>query len=469
MSFSFCPWSSVKLFPSKSLEDIPKITMKVVGTCFTDNMFPTNGDSCNTTVWKGRSVTWLLDIIQLMNISLPDVEVVTKLSPSKVTHPLIQTVSDGRVDALFVRVGMTYQRSKLVGFSGPIDFIESVVISKKRTNELSGDFLYQTFDLPSFGMVTASILLISFATWISQKHEHSIVPLIPCTFYTFGNALGLGLPDMMTVGISTRQKAVLIIHGLMFLVLSKSFSGTIMASILAQRPPAQIDNLWDVAKMPSLKIICSSGTFWYEDLMSHPATALMEDRIEIRPLLKRDPLVVKQTLNDLYHGTHVLIGHGDTLSEILEISGEYLEDQFHHSDPIMSWPTAFPLSKEKSTSTQKISMGIHWLKAFGLFNKRLASAVPATLSDVLVHHHPNECVRRGDSCVRATDDKKSANTARRRRLQALLQINRNKAFTLNHLRVMFFFLLVGLLLSTTSFIIEVVGFKLAKRTTSPRA
>ena len=427
--------------------------MKVIGTCFPDYIYPVNGEFCNTTIWRGYGVTWILDLVQLMNISLSEVEMVTELSPSNVTHPWIQTLVDGKADIVPAKAGITHSRYQFVDFSHSIEYIETRIFSKKQPKKLMGNFIYKTFDTPSFVMILISLVCISIAIWMFQNQRNN-VSLSACAFYTFGNCLARGLPNVLQTDINGRQKIINGIHGLMIVVLCNTFSGTITASLLSNQVPKQIDSLWDIAKRPSLKIITARGTFWHEDLLNHPAIHLLKDRIEIRPLLKRNPSDMKKVLSDVFLGTHVLIGYGEntghesTLAEMITFSDLYVDDQFHSSKPIMSRPAAFALPKSPSTTTKKISTGLSWLKAFGLFKKEH--------SGEFVQYHGNECRPQNANCPRPLSDEKSTNPVNRRGLQPLGVEQNRVVFGIEHLKMMFLLLAFGLCMSTLTFVAEII-------------
>lgn len=429
--------------------------MRVIGVCFLDKIYSVAGESCDTTIWKGTGTTFLMNLVQMMNISLADIEIVTELSPSNITHPFIQTVLDGKADLIPIEAGMTYSRHKLVDFSGPVGYVESCIFSKKRTNQAVGNFLTKTFDIYSFGAIIVSTLLVSLTLWISQKGFENRISFGGCTLYTIGNCLAQGLPNLFKVGMSERQRLILVIHGLMLVVLAKSFSGTILASLVSQSKPSQIESLWDVAKSPSLKMITDGGTFWYEDLMNHSATAQMKDRIEMRDLLKADPVKTNEALDELFAGTHVLIGYQDYLNIILEQSDKYMEDDFHKSKPIMTRPSAIALSKSPTMISKKISLGMHWLTAFELYDQGDTGE--------FIEHHKDECKsKESRNCPRTPEKDRSSNIVKKHRLLALRTTKRNSAFTTKHFKLMFYIIAFGLCLSSVAFIIEIVTFKYAQ-------
>ena len=400
-------------------------------------------------------MTWALDILQLINISLSDIEIVTELSPSNITHPLIQTISDGKADLLAVSAGMTHSRYSLVDFSGATGFSETVIFSKKQRMEIGGNFLAMTFDLPTYVLAMLSVMLVSLTFWLSQNRLQPQPSLGPCTLYTVGNSLAGGLPTIMVDRISGRQKCILGIYGLMILVLYKSFSGTITASLLTQKKPKQINSLWDVANSHSLKIITVSGSFWHEDLMSHPAAAQMLDRIEMRPLLNLNPMDTETVLNDLYKGTHVLIGYEGYLSLFLGLSKEYFEEQFHHSPPFVTRPTGLVLSRRNQVQSNNISKGISWPLAYGLYSRDNTRE--------FIQKHGADCQSRElHNCPRPSSAEKTSNLAKKRHLNASKDNKRETKLTLKHFQFIFYVLIVGLCLSALTFIVEIVAYYFAK-------
>ena len=420
--------------------------MRLIGTCFPDYIYPVKSDLSHSTTWKGFGVTWMMDIMQLMNISLAEVKIVTDLSPSNITNTLLQTVADDKADMVPVESGMTYSRYQIIDFTGPTGVAETMIFSKKQVTENNGNFLYKTFDQPSFIMVLISILSVSIAFWASQDGKKRHLSFGTCSFYTLGNCLAEGLPNVMKDKLNGSQKFILGVLGLVLVVLFKSFSGTVTASLLHNKSPKQIESLWDVAELSSLKIISANGTFWYEDLMNHAAADLLKDRVEVRPLFRSDPTDIENVLHELVAGTHVLIGYQDTLRNMLKITDQHFEHQFHSSQAMMSRSFGIGLTKKTSNYTRKISTGFYWLNAFGLLRK--------DHFEEFVQYHPEKRLSMGDRCKRPADEKVSENLVKKRRLQALRGGKKRVRLGLEHLQMTFFVYIVGLLLSLTVFIFE---------------
>ena len=394
-------------------------------------------------------MTWALDLLQDINISLSDIEIVTELSPSNITHPFIQTISDGKADLITANAGMTHSRYNLVDFSGATGFLGTLIISKKQKMETDGNFLAMTFDLPTFVLAILSMMLVSLTFWLSQSGLKPQPSLGSCALYTICNSLAGGLPTIMVDRISGRQKCILGMYGLMISVMCNCFSGTITASLLTQKNPRQIDSIWDVANSHSLKIISQSGTFWNEDLMNHPAAAQMLDRIEMRSLLNLNPTDTETVLYDLFVGTHVLMGFEGYLENFLERSKEYHEDQFHYSHPFMSRPVGVAVSRQTPEDSRKVANGISWLLAYGLYSR--------DNSREFIQNHGADCQSRElHNCPRPSYEEKASNLAKKRRLNALKENKKNIKLNLKHFEMVFYVLCVGFCSSTMAFIVEIV-------------
>ena len=79
--------------------------MKILGVCFPNDLFYIFNNK--STTWFGQGVWSSLRILELINDDL-NLELVTELSPSNTTHPIIQTVQDGKVDIAPIEVGKLY-------------------------------------------------------------------------------------------------------------------------------------------------------------------------------------------------------------------------------------------------------------------------------------------------------------------------------------------------------------------------
>ena len=76
--------------------------MKILGVCFPNDLFHISNNK--STTWFGQGVWSSLRILELINDDL-NLELVTELSPSNTTHPIIETVQNGKVDIAPIEVG----------------------------------------------------------------------------------------------------------------------------------------------------------------------------------------------------------------------------------------------------------------------------------------------------------------------------------------------------------------------------
>ena len=74
--------------------------MRVVGFCLPDDIwYEETTETTRTIKWRGIGIWNLMDILRMMpSLTLTPPTVITELSPSNTTHPLLQTVADGVVD-----------------------------------------------------------------------------------------------------------------------------------------------------------------------------------------------------------------------------------------------------------------------------------------------------------------------------------------------------------------------------------
>ena len=83
--------------------------MKVLGTCYPNDIWFQNLRTNQSSKWFGQGI-WSVLFMTNLSKNLKNLEIVTDLSPSNFTHPILQTVIDGKVDLVPLEVGMTSQR-----------------------------------------------------------------------------------------------------------------------------------------------------------------------------------------------------------------------------------------------------------------------------------------------------------------------------------------------------------------------
>ena len=434
--------------------------MRIVGICFPEALYPSTGTSPNTTLWKGHGIWYMMDIFRMMSLPTDGVSVVTELSPSNITHPILQTVADGRADTVMIQAGMTAERISLVDYSCPVGDTQTKIYSRKPSPSISGDFLTNTFDSYSLFATFLSILAVSFTCWLALHRVKPKLTLGTMVLYNFGNAIGQGQPSVMTEGGSNWiHKFILGFYGATTLVLYKSYSGAIIASLLSKSVPSQINTLWDVAHNPELRLISSKDTYWYADMINHPAKSLFEDRIEVRDVLSRDPVIVKQALSDVMAGTHVLIGHQGTLAELMENTEEFYLDQFHASPPVRTRYMGYVTPKEKSEQVRRFMTGVCWMVAFGNLQepRPFTHAIRERNSVSLLESHL-EANHSRPSCSRVSNQEKQKISARKFQLRARLasEADResNRSLGLAHFKIVFYMWGMGIAWSIMVFLAE---------------
>ncbi len=84
-------------------------SMKIPGICFPyDIWYDIKEDNNASVTWMGHGVWAAIDILHLIGQAVGDLQPVTKLSESTVTHPILQTVMDARVDVAPIEVRVAF-------------------------------------------------------------------------------------------------------------------------------------------------------------------------------------------------------------------------------------------------------------------------------------------------------------------------------------------------------------------------
>ena len=280
-------------------------------------------------------------------------------------------------------------RYQLIDYTPVVEFGTDSIVSKKRVKggERDGGFLYNTFDLTTFGLIGASILLIPLTLWItSSPKRRSWSRLGSAIFHMFGFTLEKGLPTEGIFGQTILENFLVSLYGFMVVVLAKSFAGIITASLLVPTTYPQIESLWQVAADPKLTIIVEEGSYFTDILLSHPAADSFKDRIEYRPGFYSKEEIT-QTLDKVLAGTHVMI-HGYPIQLDLNFLPNYVNEQFYEA-VIFSSPNAFGVSKHnKSAEVLKYVDGVGWYLAFGLWFAETSRDTFDTFTEGVYEHHP---------------------------------------------------------------------------------
>ena len=139
--------------------------MKILGICFPNDLFYTTLKNDQTS-WYGQGIWSILKIMDLVHD--PHLKIVTNLSSSSSTHPILQTVMDSCVDLVPLEVGMTSKRFEYMDFTNSMVFAEIFIISKKIMARQIRNFIVEIFDLWTMMLIFFSFLTMTFIIWFSN-------------------------------------------------------------------------------------------------------------------------------------------------------------------------------------------------------------------------------------------------------------------------------------------------------------
>jgi hypothetical protein len=263
--------------------------MKIPGICFPYDVWYNVAKGDNRSVsWVGHGLWTAIDLMYMMGKNQSHLELVTELSTSTTTHPMLQTVIDGRVDFAPLEVGMTSQRYKVLDYSHAIIFTGPVIISRQIEPSMSGNFVAEIFDMATVLCMLASMVLMILIVWFSNYlatdvigtedencHRYSFASIF---FYSIGAAFSQGFPAKMKMGSQATSLAAM--HCFVAMILTTIFSGLVVVKLLAKNEHKHVETaLADLRVNTHLGILVKPNSY-VDDIMDGPSKIDLKTRIE---------------------------------------------------------------------------------------------------------------------------------------------------------------------------------------------
>ena len=126
--------------------------------------------------------------------------------------------------------------------------MELKIISKRViTSEVDFVRLVSTiFDMPVYSLIFISLATFAFYVWLTSKES-----LVSSCFLVFGLCVSW---ESARIECKSITKAMMALLSFQSLVIYTSFSGLIIAQLLVQRGPANINTLEDLERRPELRV-----------------------------------------------------------------------------------------------------------------------------------------------------------------------------------------------------------------------
>ena len=130
--------------------------------------FPNKNSLPGSLCYVLKGIWAVMEILKLFKNYPKHLEIVTELSESNSTHPILQTVMDSCVDLVPLEVGMTSKRFEYMDFTNSMVFAEIFIISKKIMARQIRNFIVEIFDLWTMMLIFFSFLTMTFIIWFSN-------------------------------------------------------------------------------------------------------------------------------------------------------------------------------------------------------------------------------------------------------------------------------------------------------------
>ena len=324
--------------------DDPK-PLKVFIECYPNNMWYEDvGNGTYVVKGEGSWVMW-----NTIATFPAGIEIVTDLSESSVTHPVVQTVADGKVDVVVDNFVATSDRFAFVDFAYVYKFTETTIFSRSN-NVVSGNVIASIFDNTSyflFGLsLVLAIILVYFALWLS--HATSNLNIVDLGLILTGNAVSQPLPRSLHLErVHTSASLLVRLFDLITFLIASMYCSVLISKLTAKHETRPINSLEDLARR-SEKILIVEDSFVEDVIDDIPALAKLKDRIDLVDDLKFQmvPLV--------YEGTHVAIDTSTNFDFKRRYKTNKTACQYEASDfraaqePVISQPVTWLFNKNST-------------------------------------------------------------------------------------------------------------------------
>ncbi len=361
--------------------------LKVFAECFPDNLFYGNLGN-GTHVLKGRG-PWLL---WNTRASYPaGFDIVTDVSQSSVTHPVVQTVADGKVDVVADSFVTTYERFSFVDFSYVTSFTTTSIISKM-DYAVSGSVVADIFDNTSyilFGIsLVLGIMVIYISLWLSNAHAGRSP--IDVTILFVGNALCQPLPKSLHLEKAHTSTNVLIrFFDLLTFIIAAMYCSVLISKLTAKHETRPIDNMEELARR-SERLLILKNSFLEDIIDDIPGLRRLKDRIDIVDETEESVIVPL-----VHEGSHVAIDTFDNFrikfnykTDMEDRCAMDLNNFKTSKDPIITQPVSWLLNKNSSYK-EIVNKNLMWIHATGWLHRPYKRSEGGILTEVELGECPS--------------------------------------------------------------------------------
>ena len=249
---------------------------RILALCLPPNIWPEVLPNGAGTLWRGGTLGYLIAIARMVGIPDEDIELVSDVPREDPNYKRIHSpVINGLVDTAPIGNVISHSRYQNFDFAMLDTASEVVIISRRKDDVMSGNFLSEMFDWWTYGLFTLTFILSALCLVVMLK-------------MSFGNALLASFQLIFDKGISQKyfrtiqSKVILGTVAMASVVPISCFASLITAKLLIAMPGKNIDSFEDLSLQPNLEVIVWQNSFFHRYAVSVKERGFFKNKINPR-------------------------------------------------------------------------------------------------------------------------------------------------------------------------------------------
>ena len=189
-------------------------------------------------------------------------------------------LASGEADFSLFSLPLQHGLAQTFDFSPALEWAKTVIVSRKETVDLSGNFLSGMFDPMTYIAVLMSIFLMQYFMVLRWRIT-LIKSFLDLVHIFFNNGFGVVSKGKDTTDLRTKL-VFAACFGCQFL-LASCFKGQMVSQLLNVGQVKNIDTLDDLVARPELKIILLRGTSYHTEFMKFRETTFIPTELDPDP------------------------------------------------------------------------------------------------------------------------------------------------------------------------------------------
>ena len=280
-------------------------TLRIAMDCYAYYLWFEHDTPGDGVAWHGYPAWDFADMKSRIGL---DYEVITELPAEEENlYPEIMALKKNVADISIDLWGVTYERSKHIDFSYPIEYLPIYIFSGKTDTFLHSDLVKGVFDDLSYGIMALALVLMGLVSLFTRAREEKNEShgVFTCMLYVYANALKQ--PDPSPVLKKASGRLIMLIFFLYNHIISLMYGSIIISFLISGPRPPAINSLEDLHKTENinLRILLIKGSFIPDFLAKANMLSGLEHRVDYIDYADRFKPV---TLEKILKGSHITIG-----------------------------------------------------------------------------------------------------------------------------------------------------------------